>query len=84
MLGFSEFSASLHSFVIKNTLMNKLGTACLYSEIILSKCNLRLSGVAILRNKITSIASKHNVIYLTFSARADHNHFADVSKMVCG
>lgn len=48
--------------------MNDFSPARLYGEIILSKGYFRLAGVAVLRDKIAGIASKHHVIYLTFSA----------------
>lgn len=57
MFGFCEFGASLYTFVIKKSLMDELGAACLNCEIVLSKSNFWLSRVAILRYKIASIAS---------------------------
>ncbi len=62
--------------------MNDFGPSRLDCKVILSKGYLRLTGVSILRYKIAGIASQHDVIYLTLSARTKCNHFADVSKMV--
>lgn len=67
MLSLSEFGTSLYALIIKEPLMNDFSPARLYGEIILSKGYFRLARVAVLRDKIAGIASKHHVIYLTFS-----------------
>lgn len=40
MLGFGKFGTSLYAFIIKESLMNDFGPACLYGKVILSKGNL--------------------------------------------
>ena len=62
--------------------MDDFGPSCLDCEVILRKSNFRLAGIAVLRDKIAGIASKHHVIYLTLTAFAYLYHFADVSKMI--
>ncbi len=47
--------------------MNDFGSASLDGKVILSKGNLRLSRIAVLRHKIAGVARQHNVIYLSLS-----------------
>jgi len=75
--------AGLDSLIIEYSLMHKLGSTGLHSKIILGEGNFRLARVAVLGNKIASIASQHHVIYLALSTFWHVHHFADVSKMVC-
>lgn len=82
MLCFGEFGTSLYTLKIKEPLMNDFGSAGLHCKVVLSKGYLGLTRVAILRNKIAGITRQHDIIYLTHSARAKGDHFADVSKMV--
>lgn len=67
MFGFGEFSPGLYALEIKKPLMNQFRTASLNREIVLSKSNFRLAGIAVLCYKIAGIACKHDVIYLTLS-----------------
>lgn len=82
MFGFLKFGTCLHTFIVKQSLMNKLCTAGLDCEVILSKSNFRFSWIAVLSHKIAGVASQHHIIYLALRAGANRNHFADVSKMV--
>lgn len=82
MFSFGEFVTCLNSLIIKKALMNKFGTTSLYGKIVLSKSYFRFAGVAVLRHKITGIASHHNIIYLTLTAFTYLDHFAGIRKMI--
>ncbi len=82
MFGVCKFGTSLHTFIIKKSLMHKLCASCLNCKIVLRKSNLRLTRVAILRNKVAGIARQHNVIYLTLSTFCEFYHFPGVGKMI--
>lgn len=82
MFGFGEFGAGLDSLIIEYSLMHKLGSTGLHSKIILGEGNFRLARVAVLGNKIASIASQHHVIYLALSTFWHGYRFADVSKTI--
>ena len=82
MFCFCKFGTSLHTFVIKKSLMHELCTTCLDGKIVLSKSNFRFARVSILRYKIACITSYHDVSYLTPSTRTNLDHFPGVGKMV--
>jgi len=51
-------------------------------EVALSEGHRGLAGAAILSDQVTGVARKHDVLDGTLSARANRDHFEDVSKMV--
>ena len=54
----------------------------LHSEIVLCKCDLRLAGIAVLRNQVAGIAGQHIIINLALRTFGKFDHFPDAGKMI--